>query len=189
MVKYAFILALYGSSAFGQGPLLPAPLGLKLNAIKDSYRVVGVIREAQGSSVIVLKNIKTSGTFQLLAGSSLDGAIIENASAKSVKVSLGGQSLLMKFVEAEKEPLPINDDEKVQDVATAELESTVIEWDQAQDLKTMLEKQIKVSELSLDADRKLTVTENTIKVENRDCEVFVSGQSECFGQSEESLTE
>lgn len=189
MLRGAFALVFFSKLAFGQGPMLPFPSDVKLDAVKAEYRVVGVIKEAvdKGTSVIVLKNMTQKTTIQLVSGGSLDGVIVENSALRTVKISLGNRSRILKYVEAEVEPVRDVAEASTEEFPTADLENTALEWDQVQEFKTLLEKQAKVSELGGVVDKSLNISEPSVKnFEDQSCEVSVVGQSECFKYKQDS---
>ncbi|MEI8025068.1 MAG: hypothetical protein WCI18_01850 [Pseudomonadota bacterium] len=191
MLRFALMFVFLSKFAFGQGPMLPFPSDVKLDAVKAEYRVVGVINDAvdKGSSVIVLKNIAEKTTFQLVSGGTLDGVLVENSALRTVKISIGNRSRVLKYVEAEVEPSREVAEESKEDFPTADLESTGLEWDQVQEFKTLLEKQVKVSELGGGLDKRGNVNEPSVKnFDDQSCEVSVVGQSECFQYKQDSTS-
>jgi len=191
MLRNALMFLFLSGPAFGQGPLLPTPNDLKLDAIKAQYRVVGVINEAtdKGASVIVLKNMTNMATLQLISGVNLDGALVENSDLRAVKISMGNRTRFLNYVEAEVERSQKVTDEIKEEVATADLESANLEWDQIQDFKTLLEKQVKISEMGGGLDKSLNRNEGDTKAFDQEvCEVSVVGQTECFRNKPGFLT-
>ncbi len=189
MLRYALTFVFLSKFAFGQGPMLPFPSDVKLDAVKEGYRVVGVINDTaeKGASVIVLKNMAEKTTFQLISGGILDGVLVENSALRTVKISIGNSSRVLKYVEADAGPSLEIAEETKEKFRTAELESTGLEWDQIQEFKTLREKQVKVSEFGGELDKRPSVTEASVEtLEDQSCDVSVVGQAECFRDMQDS---